>query len=193
MALVLSTLYYVITGLQYWVTDYVQVVLAVPADEVYYFYSILCLSAPMLGVITGGFVFSSVGGYNSRKAFPLVLLIGFLAMGVSLPAPFASQKYVYYVLMWFLLYFGAMLVPTLTGIMLNSVTEERRTAANSLAQLWYNLLGYLPAPVVYGTVSTLGSDEVRSSRWAMGCLLYVTIPSAVFLLLGYRQSLKRPI
>lgn len=144
----------------------------------------------MLGVITGGFVFSSVGGYNSPKAFPLVLFIGFLAMCVSLPAPFVSQKYVYYVMMWCLLYFGAMLVPTLTGIMLNSVTEERRTAANSLAQLWYNLLGYLPAPFVYGTVSTLGTDEVSASRWAMGCLLYVTIVTAVLLVLGYRQSLR---
>lgn len=93
--------------------------------------------------------------------------------------------------MWFLFYFGAFMLPTLTGIMLNSVNEERRTTANSVATLWYNLFGYLPAPFVYGFVSTLGTDEIHSSRWAMGCLMYASVITFILLLLGYFKHKKQ--
>ena len=92
-----------------------------------------------------------------------------------------------YVMMWLLFYFGAFLLPTMTGIMLNSVREERRTTANSVATLWYNLFGYLPAPFVYGFVSSLGSDMVLASREAMGCLMFATLITFALLLLGYQQ------
>ena len=74
---------------------------------------------------------------------------------------------------WVLLveFVGAFIFPTMTGIMLNSVDQARRSTANSLATLGYNLFGFLPAPFIYGTVSTLGSNEAYSSRWALGCIM----------------------
>jgi hypothetical protein len=54
--------------------------------------------------------------------------------------------------------FGAFILPTITGIMLNSVPENMRPQANSLAVLAYNLLGYLPAPFLYGFISTIQVD-----------------------------------
>lgn len=188
MALALSTLYFITTGLQFWVSDYLQIVMGVPADEVFYFYAFTCLSAPFLGVITGGIVFASLGGYNSPKSFPLMMIIGVGAMAVSLPAPFMTNKLVVYTMMWFLFYFGAFLLPTMTGIMLNSVDGERRTTANSVATLWYNLFGYLPAPFIYGFVSSLGTDIELASRCALGCLMFTTIITAVLLILGFMKS-----
>lgn len=139
-----------------------------------------------MGIITGGIIFASIGGYNSPKSFPLMIFIGVLAGFVSLPAPFIESKHGVYFMMWLLLYFGAFMLPTMTGIMLNSVTEERRTTANSVATLWYNLFGYLPAPFVYGFVSSQGPDEVLSSRYAMGCLMFATLITFGLLILGYR-------
>jgi hypothetical protein len=121
MALCLSTLFFITTGLQYWVSDYLQIVMNVHADEVFYFYAFTCLSAPFLGIVTGGIVFSSIGGYNSPKSFPLMIFVGIGACCVSWPAPFITSKIVMYMLMWLLFYFGAFLLPTMTGIMLNSV------------------------------------------------------------------------
>lgn len=162
-----------------------------PADEVFYFYAFTCLSAPFMGVITGGIAFSSLGGYNSPKAFPLMLVIGVCAVGAAIPAPFMDSKWAVYIMMWFLFYFGAFLLPTMTGIMLNSVDGERRTTANSVATLWYNLFGYLPAPFVYGFVSTLGSNVQLASRWALGCLMFTTIITAVLLVLSYFKNEER--
>ena len=47
----------------------------------------------------------------------------------------------------------------MTGIMLSTVDESLKTTANSVANLIYNLFGYLPAPYVYGAVYDLGDGN----------------------------------
>jgi len=81
-----------------------------------------------------------------------------LAAVLSLPVPFLSHKYVVYALIWLVFFLGSFILPTMTGIMIVSVPDYQRTTANSIATLSYNLLGYLPAPFLYGLVS-----EIRST------------------------------
>ena len=72
--------------------------------------------------------------------------------------------------------------------MLNSVAEERRTTANSIATMIFNLFGYLPAPFIYGAVSVAGGAGIEVIYWsrvAMGCLMLWTIVTAVFIISGY--------
>jgi len=59
-------------------------------------------------------------------------------------------------------------MPVLTGLMINSVPYSARTLANSMANLCYNLLGWLPAPFIYGVVyeSRGGGD----SRWGLAAI-----------------------
>jgi hypothetical protein len=40
--------------------------------------------------------------------------------------------------------------------MLNTIDGNLKTTANSLANLSYNLIGYLPAPFVYGAIYDSG-------------------------------------
>jgi len=47
-------------------------------------------------------------------------------------------------------------MPTITGMMLNTVDEHLKTSANSLANMWYNLFGFLPAPYIYGAIADMG-------------------------------------
>lgn len=54
---------------------------------------------------------------------------------------------------WVLLFLGGAMVPGLTGVMLNSVAIQYRTFANSNAQTFMNLIGFLPAPTLYGIMS----------------------------------------
>jgi sugar phosphate permease len=81
-----------------------------------------------------------------------------MAVLVALPVPFTSNFTVFAFLIWFLLFFGGAILPPVTGIMLNSVPEQKRTSANSIANLCYNLFGYLPAPSFYGMVSSIVGD-----------------------------------
>lgn len=85
----------------------------------------------------------------------MILFIGVLAIIVSLPTPFMTNRYLTFIMMWFLLFLGAFMLPSMTGMMLNSIKDEGlRTTANSLAILSYNLFGYLPAPFIYGFVAS---------------------------------------
>ena len=77
-------------------------------------------------------------------------------------------------MIWFLLFFGGFMMPPLTGIMLNSVPENLRTSANSLANLSYNCLGYMPSPILYGFISSLveTNKTKMKSRIPMAVILY---------------------
>ena len=79
-------------------------------------------------------------------------------------------------------------MPILTGILLNSVGPYQRTVANALANLVYNLIGYLPAPVVYGLVQDLTGGA--KSRYGIGVLMYSTIFSSAFLFAALICKLK---
>lgn len=165
-----------------------MLVLDIDAVEVQYFYSITCLTAPFLGVAIGGFSFHSMGGYNAPRSLLLLVVVAIICVGVAVPVPFLSEKWVIYGLLWALLFFGAFMLPTLTGMMLNSVTEDKRATANAIAVLCYNLTGYLPAPFLYGWISTLGidcsqSDEVvnkqmkQASRRAIAVVMFWSLLS----------------
>jgi len=65
-------------------------------------------------------------------------------------------------LFWGILFFGGFILPPVTGIMLNSVPDTQKASANSVANLTYNMLGYFPAPVIYGFVATF--TEVKGTR-----------------------------
>jgi len=143
-----------------------------------------------MGVILGGICFSSMGGYNSPKSFKTLLLLSVIGSMFAVPTPFSSVKLTLYSLIWLTLFVGAFMLPTLTGVMLNSVEESRRTTANSIATLSYNLFGFLPAPCIYGYISTLGSNEMRSSRWAMGFLTWAPLFTVLLLVLGYKRQME---
>ena len=57
-----------------------------------------------------------------------------------------------------------------------------------MANLGYNLIGYLPSPFVYGFISSVTGGN--KSRWAMGTLLYSTIFSVGFLIYGITKQIE---
>lgn len=70
----------------------------------------------------------------------------------------------------------------MTGIMLNTVEGELKTVANSIANLMYQFLGYLPAPSVYGVLYQ--TKKGGNGFLAMGTLMYTPIVSVVTLWLA---------
>jgi len=150
---------------------------------VYQYYAFTCLSAPIGGVIVGGVIFNCIGGYNSPKAYALACLLGFFACISCLPIPFCTNKYLVYLLLWCVFFFGATIIAPLVGFMLASVEAERRTTANSLATLAYNLFGYLPAPFIYGlAVDMVPASEATKHKVAIGIILYWSILAMVLMM-----------
>ena len=57
----------------------------------------------------------------------------------------------------------------LTGIMIASIPENSKEIGNSLTQLFYNLIGYLPSPFIYGLVCKFTGGS--KSRWGLAVLV----------------------
>ena len=74
--------------------------------------------------------------------------------------------------------------------MLNCIPPSLRTLGNSVANLIYNLFGYLPAPFVYALAYEMSGGSTAKSRWGLGSLEIYGILAAIsmVLLLWIRYS-----
>ena len=182
----LSTLIYIITGVQYWVSDYLESILGVqsPKDRLFLF-TLACFTAPVMGVLLGPLIQDKFCQTNMQKSLIFCSILGFLASVFSIPAPITLNLFYFIVLMWFILFFGGGIVPTLTSIIINSVPKNLVTSANSLTNFMTNALGYLPSPYIYGILSDIYGDL---GRMGMKVTLWLSVLGELFSLLAVYYS-----
>lgn len=155
-----------------------MLVLKQSAASVKVYYAFTCISAPILGVVVGGSIIHRLGGYNSPRALQTCCVISLFAVGSALPIPFVDNFTIFKILIWLLLFFGGFIVPVMTGILLTSVKQHERTIGNSVSNLSYNLLGYLPSPFIYGFVCVPSRVATnRATESASSCLCPFPPPS----------------
>lgn len=117
------------------------------------------MTGPVLGVIAGGYFFNAIGGYNDPKALPFIFCTTLIAGASGIPIVFTDSLTVMTILLWSQFFFGGFSLPVMTGILLNTAPPSLRTLANSIANLVYNLFGYLPSPFLYGLAYELTGGE----------------------------------
>lgn len=172
-------LLFIITGIEFWITNYMHIILHQDVDKVYVTFAIVCISAPTLGVLIGGYLIEQLGGYTDTRALETCFKCSIIAGGCGMPLPFVNHYWLFTVLMWLTLFFGGAIMPGLTGILLSSIPYDAKEESNSITHMCYNLIGYLPAPVLYGIVCNLtGGNE---SRWGLIMLMSFTILGMYFL------------
>ncbi|CAG9310977.1 unnamed protein product [Blepharisma stoltei] len=177
----IMTSYFVVTGAQFWTTDYLLNVLKIKGTSIFTPYAVTCLTAPTLGVAGGGYLCHRCGGYNGERAKKLCGLLGFLGCIFALPLPFVGSLEMFAMLFWFILFFGGGVMPVLTGIMISSVKNNMKPLASSFASVVTNLLGYLPAPIVYGIICEYTGG--RKSPYGMMFIIYCCFISELFIIL----------
>ncbi len=92
-----------------------ELVLNEPAKTVNSVFASVSITAPILGCIFGGSVANYYGGYDSDKSLNICLIYCICACLAASPIPFLKIFWLVSVLIWFLLFFGGALVPSLTG------------------------------------------------------------------------------
>jgi glucan phosphoethanolaminetransferase (alkaline phosphatase superfamily) len=175
-------LLFIVTGIQFWISDYMQTVLKVDPGKVFTTFAVCSITAPVLGVIAGGYLITKLGGYTNKTALEACFKISILAGLSGAFLPVIDNFPLFVILMWLLLFFGASIVPGLTGIMLSSTPEGCKEIANSITHLCYNLIGYLPSPFLYGLVCKYtGGAE---SRYGLAFILLWSYFGVFFLFLA---------
>ena len=143
------------------------------------YFTVVTLTSPVMGVILGGNLTAYLGGYSAKKSVQQTLLFAFLCLLSSIPIPLMNTIWWFLLFLWLLMFFGGAILPSMTGIMLNMVSDDQKTIANSFAYMIFNLIGYLPGPYIYALIDTLANDPKRPDRSnekaAMFFLMYSSI------------------
>jgi hypothetical protein len=157
--LTLCSLYFISTAIQFWISDYMISILNVPADKVFKLFIFVSLSGPSSGLIIGAKISDYLGGYSGKYALIFCLINAIFAGILGIFFTFVDDYRILIILIWFEMFFGAAFVPTLQGLMISSIPSDVRALGNSLAQLIMNLLGSLPAPMLYGYIKSLDTSS----------------------------------
>ncbi len=184
----MSILIYIIKGVQYWVTDYLDAILGIKSQKDRLFlFTVACFTAPVLGVLIGTELKYRLCQQNMRKSLMFCSFLGILASISSIPVPITLSLLYFIIFMWLVLFFGAGIVPVLTSIIINAVPEEHMASANSISNFLTNALGYLPAPYIYGILSDISGDL---GVLGMKVTLWISVPGMLFLCLATYESIK---
>jgi len=152
----LSSLYFVVAGIQFWITQYLVEVLQVPYADALSAFTIVSATGPVFGVIFGGWFVDYMGGYRGvegvARTTKIIMLQGFFAICVAVPAAFTTNIGALMPLIWFLLFFGGSIVPAAVGIILSAVPPSIRPFSSSVSMVVYNILGHSAGTLLPGVV-----------------------------------------
>jgi hypothetical protein len=153
-------LIYVVTSLEYWISDYLIVAMNVDPNVVSMTFIITCVTAPTLGVISGGIIVQRYGGYENKTASLWCVIFASGCCLCSTLIPFFDTLVGFGIMLWIFFFFGGAIVPNINGILISALPSRLRGAGNSLATLFINTFGMLPAPYVYSAIY----DATRESN-----------------------------
>jgi MFS family permease len=168
-------MYFIVTGIQFWMTSYLIEILGNDPIIVMLSFAITSITAPLGGVIVGGTFADRYGGYkgkNSLKALKLCSAFGVVSFVFSFPLGFLYSIEYITVLLWAFLFFGAAIVPIGTGIAVSAVRRynyiyERdcQATSSSISQLIINLFGYFSSPILTGMIMDSFKDKHQGYKW----------------------------
>ena len=190
----LCSIYFIVTGIQFWMTAYLIRILGVEPITVVVLFSMTSVTAPLLGVIMGGVFVDIYGGYkgkNSVKAMKLCCAFGFVSFVFAFPLGFLFSVTYVITLLWFFLFFGAAIIPVGTGIMISSVRRDCQATSSSISQLTFNLFGYFVSPILTGFIMDEFSDKKQGFIWGMRVVFWWVVFSLTFMILSFILVYKK--
>eukprot|EP00127_Corallochytrium_limacisporum_P006176 Clim_evm15s220 gene=Clim_evmTU15s220 len=170
MVLCLCTVYFVVTGIQLWVTPYLETYVEIPRAEVIYSFSFVSATAPIGGVIFGGWFMDRLGGYaGAQVAVPVGTVFGLAlaACACTVPALLVMNLIGVVIGLWGLLFFGGSVVPIATGLIINSAPRAFRSMASSVSAVFLNIFGFFLGPFLCGLAAQIGGGVEWAYRLAL--------------------------
>ena len=184
----LCSIYFIVTGIQFWMTKYLIEILEAEPLLVNIIFSIISITAPLFGVLVGGAFSDKYGGYkgeNVIKAIKICIAFGLISFVFAFPMGFLFQLIYLSILLWTFLFFGAAIIPIGTGIMISSVQKDCQATSSSISQLIFNLFGYFFSPMLTGYIMDEFNDKRQGFIWCMRVVFWWVIFSLLFFIISY--------
>ena len=191
LTLGISSIYFIVTGIQFWITKYLIEILNTDPLIVNIIFSIISITAPLSGVLFGGTISDKYGGYkgkNESKALQMCVAFGLISFIFAFPMGFLFQIIYLSTLLWTFLFFGAAMIPIATGIMISTVPKDCQATSSSISQLVFNLFGYFCSPMITGYIMDSFEDKNRGFIWGMRVIFWWVIFCLSFFIVSYFVS-----
>lgn len=139
LTLALCSLYYVVTGTQFWITEYANAKppegLGVDPTVVLWSFAFTSVTAPVIGVFLGGWIIDQQGGYKDEVYSTLRTCLYFAIGAVvsAVPATRSTNFNVVMVALWFILFFGGCIISPATGVCINAVHADLRSFSSAMS------------------------------------------------------------
>lgn len=190
MSIGTTTLLFISTAIIFWVPNYGENVLKANHDQVLAVFVIVSISGPVLGIIVGGAIVDNyAGGYEGKKSSLFTLFFAVMAVLCSLPVKMISNIYMFGLCLWGVLFFGGAVIPNAQGIMISSLKPELRAVGNSISVVLQCLLGFIPAPFVYGVIYNYSKSY--DQKLAIALVLWYSIVGVLFYVVGTYYRFKK--
>ena len=190
----LCSIYFIVTGIQFWMTKYLIEILEGEPIVVNTIFSVISITAPLFGVFLGGTFSDNYGGYkgeNAIKAIKICIAFGLVSFVFAFPMGFLFQIVYLCILLWTFLFFGAAIIPIGTGIMISSVPKDCQATSSSISQLIFNLFGYFFSPQLTGYIMDRFTDKRQGFIWGMRVVFWWVIFSLIFFGISYIITLNK--
>ncbi|KAL8269946.1 hypothetical protein Esti_006134 [Eimeria stiedai] len=166
VTLSLCALFFEVTAIQFWSITYFQQLLKHSTGTVLIAFNITAATAPITGVLAGGWFIDFLGGYKDdrgmRRTMSVLLSWATACFFLGIGAGWTSNFWLVVVCMWLILFFGGGILPAATGIVIASVPLEVRAFGSGFCMMVFNVLGYVLGTFLPGLLI-----EAFSLLWGM--------------------------
>ena len=189
----MCAIYFIVTGIQFWMTKYLIEILDIEPLLVNIIFSGISITAPLFGVLVGGTISDIYGGYKGKnviRAIKMIIAFGLVSFVFAFPMGFLFQIIYLSVLLWTFLFFGAAIIPIGTGIMISAVPKYCQATSSSISQLIFNLFGYFFSPMITGFIMDRFIDKRKGFIWGMRVVFWWVIFCLIFFISSYFVAIK---
>ncbi|RNF26597.1 transporter protein [Trypanosoma conorhini] len=182
--LAMCSLYFVVTGLQNFVTQYLrEEPFNASMKTIMLGFGGAVVTAPVIGVIVGGVLLDRIGGYqrNLRRVTAFVLVWGAAAAFFSILCIFVTETTTFLFVISIVLFCGGAIIPPGSGTVVTSVPERLRPAGAAFSQMMYNLLGNFSGPMVCGYVAQWTGQLKYGIYTVLSCSAVGLVPMLVLM------------
>ena len=150
------SIFFIVSGLQFWVNNFFENSLDITdkKSRLTYFIVIIVFTA-LVAPITGGLIMQKLGGYDSKRVMYLPFICCIISLICSNLMLLSNNKYYILILLEGYLFSGCIIIPSLNGILISSMSKELAGSVSAISNLLYNVLGRLAGPSFYGFARSL--------------------------------------
>ena len=150
--------------IQFYADKYMELVLMVDKNVKFIYYTVICITGPILGVLIIGIIIQKIGGYGSRKGMILILVLNAIGAVVSIIFTSTLNIFVSLASAWIYLFCLAAVTPLHGGIIIASLHKELKGNGYSVNMFFLNALGSFPSSFVFALICDFIKEKYDQSN-----------------------------